>query len=409
MPTKTNAKPARGNILQPVANRNPAATMNREKMPSNRKRGKAATHQNRQNANPIRGLLGEAADAFRRFRSYLATMRHDLLRVSLQTAASVSATYAIVIGFNLPHMTWAVIASLYTIGGSADDSLSKALARVAGASLGVAFGLFASGLLDGPTVLVIVAAAMLANATATLFPSMHYAAVTAAIVALDPVPDLSGALDRAVAIFIGAGTAVAAGIVVLPLSARQRVVSALQRALWNCEELFTLITDALQDDDRGSRDAVHAAFLQNLETARFQSGAAMFGGRKLDLQAATITVESLWHALVILDRAVSDERPDIPTELLPSIQNGIREVQNAACEEIRRISRAFSVGAAPSKRELDEVINRVRHRFARSVEHESGASRRAVDALLFALWDVGLRMRQVSERFDPQSPTLQSR
>jgi uncharacterized membrane protein YccC len=131
-----------------------------------------------------------------------------------------------------------VFAALFTIHLSADSSLSGALGRISGALLGIGFGLAANWAL-GPVILGLALAAALANAAAVLRPSLRYASVTPAIVALQPRPEFGDSLTTATAVVIGTATGVMASLALWPLFGRQR--ASLRSTIDPCVELLKSI------------------------------------------------------------------------------------------------------------------------------------------------------------------------
>lgn len=363
------------------------------------RRRKAATP--RHNAPSRLRLISSGADRLLR---YVASLRHDLLRVGVQSSIAVAATYAVVSLFGLPHMTWAVIASLYTVGRSADASLGQALGHVGGALLGAALGLIAGWTIGWPIVALVIAATV-ATLAATLSPILHYAAVTAAIIALDPVPSIAEALVRTQAILLGAVMAALAGFLALPIIARRRAIAALQRALGRCERLFELAAGGLKNgEDRREQDAVHAAFLQDIDAARTQTRTSLFGRRIANgagLKEATDSVEGLWYSLVILDRAVSDECSGMSDTGCRTIEREIRSVQSACAEEIRSLGTALDSDAtetAPAHR-FRAAIETSRLRLIDQARGRPEAEQQAYAAVGFALREIETRVRSLSESF----------
>lgn len=199
-----------------------------------------------------------------------ALRRHQrqLLRIALQTAAATLAIYLVIDRIAASHLSWAVISALLTIGVSADITYRNAMGRAAAACIGAAIGLVASAAIGGPVILALLPAVVLANMISTLWPSLRYGAVTAAIVALDPDPELASALGRTGAIVAGTLTGAAASFLIWPVRGRDRANLVLRRAIGDCQDLLRLIERGVGTDDRHERDAVHARFLGHLETAR---------------------------------------------------------------------------------------------------------------------------------------------
>lgn len=338
----------------------------------------------------------------------VAARRTDALRVAVQTVAASAATYLAMTWLSLPHMSWAVISALFTIQLSADSALRSAVGRLAGSLLGVALGLAAVALVggEGEILFRLVVAVAVANAVATVWPDLRYAAVTAAIVTLHHDPELGGALEIAFAILVGSLMGTAAAFVAWPDFGRQRTARALQKALVDCRELLELAVKEVDGGRRREQDAVHARFLRNLETARSHASETWFRPRLpsgVRLDDALVACESLWHGLVILDRAVSGERDHIGGETLRMLRPAIRDVQRTACEFVDAGAEALQQEhrEPPSPQALHEAVGR-----ARKTAFRLGAGRRGgpqdedrskgLHALVFALDEVERRLVEIT-------------
>jgi uncharacterized membrane protein YccC len=332
--------------------------------------------------------------------------RRDSLRVGLQTAVAAASTYGVIHAVGLDeHLSWAVIASLFTISVSADSSVMQGLGRIAGAFLGVALGL-ATGMLGGPVVIGLALAAAAANMVASVWPNLRYAAVTAAIVALEPSPDAIDATIRAGAILLGTALGVLVTFVVWPRFGRQRVADTLRAALGDCETLLRLIVQGVETDEREERDATHARFLSRLERLHGQVGETYFSPRLpsgAPLRRAAIALENLWHALVILDRAISDERTVIGPDVLRDLRPAIRRVQEVSLSVIRDLGASIGSDDAPAP-STDLLCAAIAEARARADDCCGDAQRAlGVHAVVFALDELDERLVQLVQVLRPGS------
>ncbi len=248
------------------------------------------------------------------YRSMLQTVRdrrRDLTRVGIQTVAATSISYLAVKNFGSGDGSWAVIAALFTIGLSADATYYNAVGRIVGTLLGISLGLAAGLLAPGGVLLGLLAAVVMANLVATIWPSVRYAAVTAAIVAVDPTPSVAEAMPLIGSILCGTLAAAAMGFVLWPSFGRNRSAQKLQAAIEDCCALLRQISDGA---DRAERNGLHARFLGHLEACHAEIASTRFEPtlpNGAGLRDAANAVESLWHSLVILDRAASDRQDAI--------------------------------------------------------------------------------------------------
>lgn len=337
-------------------------------------------------------------DQLRRLLVRVRQNRRDSLRVALQTAVAGAATYVAITNAGLDqHLSWAVISSLFAISVSADSSVLQGLGRVVGAFLGVGLGL-GVGLMDVHVVVGLAIATAAANMVASVWPNLRYAAVTAAIVALDPNPDAFGATVRATAILMGTAIGVATTFVVWPRFGRERVAFTLRAALEDCETLLRLIENGVETDERDERDATHARFFGRLETLNGQVGQTYIAPRLRNgapLRQAAVSLEDLWHGLIILDRAISDQRSVIGADALRELRPGIQRVQEAARATIGELRAVIDDkdAPAPSTARLCEAI-----RSARDAAEPFGGETqqaRGIHAVLFALDELERRILQL--------------
>jgi len=279
-----------------------------------------------------------------------AVRRHkrQILRIALQTAVATLAIYLVVDRIAQSHLSWAVISALLTIGVSADITYRNAMGRAAAACIGAGIGLLAAAAIGGPVIVALLPAVVLANMISTVWPSLRYGAVTAAIVALEPDPEFASALARTGAIVAGTLTGAAASFLVWPVRGRDRANLVLRRAIGDCQDLLRLIERGVGTDDHHERDEVHARFLKHLETARARVRETRFSPNLksgASLRDAARGIENLWHAIVILDRAVSEERRDISGAALDRLRPLVDDVQ--------RTARAYLAGLAEAMKQDD--------------------------------------------------------
>lgn len=317
--------------------------------------------------------------------------RREILRMMVQTAAAAGATYGVLTWMASPHVSWGVIGALFTIGLSADASYRNAGGRMLGAALGSVIGLLAAWS-AGPVWVGLLAGTALANAIAVLWPSLRYAAVTAAIVGLDVDPALGSALDRTVAILIGTALGAAASFVVWPVFGRQRATQALRAALGDCQQLLDRVVEGLGHDDPEGREEAHTRFLSDLETARARIAETRFRPRLrtgAPLRRAVAAVEDLWHATRVLERAIAEGRRDVDPGIIGALEPPIRDVQQAARFTLSRIRSGLDAASPPdvATPDLGRAIERARAALREAASRSPGdltTRLKGLNAMIFA-------------------------
>jgi hypothetical protein len=329
--------------------------------------------------------------------------RHDLARIGLQTAVATAATYVAAIWLGSPHVSWAVIAALFTIGVSADASYYNARGRIIGAFLGVALGLAAGWAAPAAVLAGLVAAVVVANMLATLWPSIRYAAVTAAIVALEPTPSLIKALSVVAAILLGTLIAAATSFALWPSFGRRRVAFALREAVTDCRDLLKTISGRADTADGSGTDTLHARFLGHLEACHDRIASTRFEPRLpsgASLRDAATAIESLWHSIVILDRAMADEYEAIGAATLRDLAPAIGKVERCCEAELTAIASALEgrdddLGNARVREAMSEAIGSVERLLGRAGSDRDQAH--GLHALMFALAEIERRLDQLGD------------
>jgi hypothetical protein len=353
-----------------------------------------------------RPLLPRASERAAGIVARLRGNRRDMTRVALQTAVAVSVAYLAygAVGQEA-QLSWAVIAALFTISVNTDEAVVQGLGRIAGAFLGVGLGLAVAWALPGPVVLALALATALANMVAAVWPSLRYAAMMAAIVALQPGGDAGQPLATAAAVLFGTLAGVAATLVVWPSFGRQRARETLGEAIGDCETLLDVVVESAGAPDPDLRDAVHARFLGRLETMYGQVGASFLLPPALHsgaaLREAALALEGLWHSIVILDRVVSGQRHIIAVDAIERLEPDIRAVQEAA----RRVLGDLRAGLGrepapePDAGALADAVARTRER---ALALDPGAAT-GVHALVFALDEIEARALQLVRVLRPRA------
>jgi uncharacterized membrane protein YccC len=349
------------------------------------------------------------------WRSYLRRNRHDLLRIGAQTAVATLVTYLVADRVEAFDVSWAVIAALFTIGLSADASYYNARGRIIGALLGLGLGLVAGWAAPGAVLAGLIVAVVVANMLATIWPSIRYAAVTAAIVALEPTPSVAEALALAGAILCGTLIAAATSFVFWPTLSRTRVVHCLRAAVVDCRDLFALVSGRTQAaTDPAEIEALHGRFLGHLESCQARISDTRFGRTTLPsgagLDEAAAAVESLWHSIVILDRTMRDESPAMGTDTMWDLAPVLDEVQRRGATQLDAIAAALDdVEKDPETNHLQAAVQRARNRIEAALGRPGspGSRSQGLYALLFALAEIELtlgKLRSVVLGPDPGTP-----
>ncbi|MGJ3264744.1 MAG: FUSC family protein [Salinarimonas sp.] len=349
-------------------------------------------------------------------------LSRDLARVGLQTGAAVSVVYLVMRWYGIDHLSWAIISALFSIRLASDSTVSVGVARVSAALIGTGLGLATvvlfADILPGswPVLAAVVTASVVANLITTLWPSLNYVAVAAAIVALNADADIMTSLERALAIMIGSVGAALSSAIVWPESARARAVRNIAYALDDCRRLVEASLSGLAGADAEDTRRIDQDFQRHIGTARAIAGDARFkrgleGGHSL--AEGLIAIERLWHATIVLDRAAEERRPSLRRDDVGGVHldiDGVREqvagYLGALFAHLRGEEEA-PPGAEPVVRCLSEAEAALRHSPAETALTDEPDRERAVSALRFGIDELRKNIVEIAELVAPGREALE--
>ncbi|MDR5881868.1 FUSC family protein [Caballeronia sp. LZ032] len=234
--------------------------------------------------------------------------RFDALRMCVQSLIASGLAYGCMQFVASSNLTWGVFASLFTLQVNFDRSLKHGVGQMIGAAVGTAVGLAALHFFPGAdaTLPRLALATLVTCLGATLFPTTNYSIVVAAALALEPSMSIDGAFSRAEAIVLGSAIGIAVSVSVWPQLARSRAFDIMAELLDDCRALLATLPILHPAEDRQTVDALHERFLRHLVDARAVCSETRVRARFATgptLNTALNAFETLWHGLVLLDRA----------------------------------------------------------------------------------------------------------
>ena len=336
----------------------------------------------------------------------LRARRADALRICVQSITASLLCYACMQLLDSSSVSWAVFASLFTLQVNFDRSLKHGLGQMTGTVTGTVVGLAAVHLFpQGADALARLAlATSLTCLGSALFPTINYSIIVAAAIALEPSSGVAGAVSRAEAIILGAAIGIAVSVTVWPQLARSRVFGIMARLLDDCRELLRVLPILGPAASRESIDALHESFIHHLVDARAVCGEARIKARLSSgpsLTSVLFAIETLWHGLVLLDRAGESEAKLLNDEDRALLLEHIDVVRRCGSDYLDRLS-AFmrSGGPLPASehalKPLDDAHARVKAHIDAILRSPRDASRvQALTALSFALAQIGANFAYV--------------
>lgn len=335
--------------------------------------------------------------------------RKDVLRIALQSVAAALLAYGVMQHLGLGQLSWAIIAALFTIHASLDETLGSSMQRLVAAGLGAALGValvyFFSGFELLPLRIALVAA--ITNALANVKPELDYAAAAGAVVALQPTADLEGAAGTALAVGIGGAAGAIASVTVWPELGRHRAQRSLATALRQCQKLVDLTLKSanreLSRHERRERSDVQRRMLETLEEARGIAKSTRFRARLAGgagIRDMTRQTEKLWYSLIVIDRVVAHGRDQFGPKDHEAVMPHFTEAHRALCGLLPALAEMVEKNQTTGPdQELWDRFHEAQ-RSAQSCLGERQANRdsineRAVQALLFGLDELRLAVSEL--------------
>ena len=318
----------------------------------------------------------------------------DIVRLAVQSAVAAAATNLALQLTGTGEAFLAVISAVLVLQTNRDETLSSASSRMIGTVVGTLIGGAALFITADTAISLSLAVVMLImGALVAWKPGWRYGIVAAAGLAVgSDAPVLETALNRGIAIFLGAGIGIATGFLVWPETAASRARRQMREALSACRELVQRTLAAAVEGEEAEASETHRRFSDAIiaagDTARSIKVAR--GQDPACYQKAVHAIERLWHALVILDRTSETKQGDrLP--LRDETLSQIRDIRSAACEALACAARFERM----PEDELDEL-----GRLCRAVWKDARVDPESEDelanvGLVFGLSEVSRNMREI--------------
>lgn len=331
-------------------------------------------------------------------RLYRRLRRADAVRICLQSLIAAAIAYTLMRALDGGNVTWAVFASLFALQANADRALRFGVGQIVGAVAGTVVGLATLHFFPAAsdTLARLGVSTIVTSLSSMFFPATNYSIVVAAAVALEPSTGLSGALSRALAIGLGSIVGIVVSVSVWPRFARSRAFDVMADLLDDCRALLASLSLQSSALHRESIDSIHQRFLRRLIDARLICGDARVRPRLPrgpTLYAILDALETLWHGLVLLDRAVHSQRDALPDRdpLLPT-NDVVLKSANAYLQQLAAYMRGEAAlpESAPSIQPIRDACTDLQ----RYIDTAFGDGRRearelhALSTLLFAFQQV---------------------
>lgn len=334
--------------------------------------------------------------------------RTDVARVALQSVVASLLAYLVISWFQVGSLSWAIIASLFSIHASLDSTFGASFNRIAGAVVGAALGFALVYAFSGwemmPVRIALIAA--LTNGLAVLRPKLDYAAAAGAVVALQPTPDMDGAAGTAIAVGIGGLCGTLASITIWPELSRHRAQRELGQALRLCQQIVDMtlneVDHDVSDEKRQERAELQRKMLRHLEEAQTISNETRFrqylasGARVSEFTRAT---ERLWHSLIIVERVVTGGRDKFGAKDHAAIMPHVAKAHEVLCELLSELSEmvAHNTTEAP-KQELWDQFKQAQRAAHEALTAQQAArdsvNERVIQTLLFGIDEIRLAMSE---------------
>lgn len=327
---------------------------------------------------------------------HLDAPRRDVLRLALQSAVASAGAYLLVQWIGTGELFLAVISAVLVLQTNREKTIQSAGSRMAGTIVGTIVGTAALALSNEATAALELAVVMLImGGIAAWRPAWRYGVVAAAGLAV--TSDLGfweTAQNRGIAIFVGAGVGIAAGLLVWPEAATARVRRQMGEALSICRDLLqaTLSNSVLGGKQEVSE--LHSRFAIALSAARDTAQSLKVRGRGPERRYADAVhrVERLWHAFLILDRTLESKVGDHLPASDDTIEK-VKAIQSATCDALECASR-FQRVPAEDLETLKEKCQEIWRETRVDTRRDDELPR---IALIFGLSEVSRNMAEIDE------------
>lgn len=260
--------------------------------------------------------------------------RRDIARLALQSALAGALAWLAVRWTGTGEAFLAVISAVLVLEPARAQTLKSAGDRVVGTLIGTAIGLIALlGTSSVPTPVSLAAVMLVMGGLVAWKPDWRYGVVAAAGLAVASDGALMAAAQtRGIAIFLGAGVGIAVGALVWPESAGARARRQISAALEACRDLLDATLSATLAAEPEVRDGLHGRFRTRIQQASETARSIRLGRGRIArcYGEAVHSVERLWHALIILDRAREAKSGDALPVRDRTLEN-IRAIQSRTC------------------------------------------------------------------------------
>lgn len=326
-------------------------------------------------------------------------IRRDAVRLGLQSAVAAASAWLLVSTFLPPHASWAVISAVFVVSQSAGGTIKAASGRALGTIAGTMIGVICVWLIGGGanTALRVALAAGAASAMATFKPRWRFGIVAAVIVALEQnTTILEGALNRSLAILAGTGAGVAAAFLVWRESAMRRTEQALSQALAGCRDLLKIELEAVTGEKKDFQPA-HQDVAENLRRAREEASALSSTDGRQMLHERVHAVQRLWHALIMIDRAASEDWSITKIDA-SALRQAVGRVRDAAAERLAELGTSEKAEPPVEKSELHTAVSAAsRVASPASLSDDAVREKIALGGLAFALVELERNIRELED------------
>lgn len=325
----------------------------------------------------------------------------DAVRYDLQSAIAAAGAFAPQGWAGVQNTLLAIISTLFVLRLNSDETVSKGLARLAATAVGSAISvgrLLTLGFRSVWLSLAIVAGLM--GAIIAYKPGWTYGFVAGvALVIGSDGPIWETAIDRAIAIAIGAVIGIAVSLIVWPESASTLVRRAIKPALdASCAKLSATITTAADSEGVEDRREDRRRYAKAISDACDASSSIKVSSDKKALRHRDLVdpTDRLWNALVILNR-VSERQETEHLAVEAEASDSIQDLGDHAGDALAKLKELEPLSAY-SRDPIEQSCGRARD----AVTNEVGSERLGEEqveqlALLFGIAEVSSNLRVVDD------------
>jgi uncharacterized membrane protein YgaE (UPF0421/DUF939 family) len=288
---------------------------------------------------------------FKFFKNQSKEDKKDAFRLALQSAVAASLCYVLMTQLDLKEMYVGLLSAVLVIEPSIGNTYFHAKGRILSTLVGVGIGLVFSFFLPlrfGESISLFFSIFLLAGIS-YFKPEWRYGIVGAIAMAMAPDENpFDVAIDRLIAIGLGALIGIIITLIVWPNSSEKRTIRYVRKSLKHIfDKLKTEFQNTRDSNNEGSSKSAKK-FSSDIDKAKSIASNIAFS-KKENLEKLIEKTEKLYNSVIIIQRVAKRSENNISDG-----DSGIKDQSNKVTEKACSIIEKFSKNKKLPKQEIEE-------------------------------------------------------